>query len=275
MKLEQSFEVMAAVETVWKTLIDVERVAPCLPGAEITEAKEDGSYEGNFKVKLGPTTAAYTGRLSLEDLDESSRRATMKATGRDRRGQGSANATIVSTMHQAGDGTRVEVETDFTITGRLARFGRGGMIQDISNRLLRDFAGCLQQTLEGGGGAAPPAPAAESAVPREPEEAGAPDPERPSSTADRPPTASPGPAPADMGAADAPPGPAAGPGTGPAAPSTGAAERAGAGAPAGAKPATSAHPRPPAQPAKPVRGISLLLSVLVERVRRLLARLRS
>jgi uncharacterized protein len=151
-KLEQSFEVRAPLERVWETLIDVERVAPCLPGAEVTEAGEDGTYRGTFSLRLGPTTAAYRGRLNMEEVDEEGRRVVMRASGQDKRGQGSAKATIVSTMHEAGDLTRVDVETDLTITGRLARFGRGGMIQDISNRLLRDFADCLQQRIE-----APPA----------------------------------------------------------------------------------------------------------------------
>jgi uncharacterized protein len=151
-KLEQSFEVRAPVERVWETLIDIERVAPCLPGAEITEASDDGTYRGSFSVRLGPTTAAYRGELDMEELDEQARRVVMRASGQDKRGQGSAKATIVSTMHEEGELTRVDVETDFTITGRLARFGRGGMIQDISNRLLKDFADCLQQRIE-----APPA----------------------------------------------------------------------------------------------------------------------
>ncbi len=152
MKLEQSFEVRAPVERVWETLIDIERVAPCLPGAEITEAGDDGTYRGTFSVRLGPTTAAYRGELNLEEQDEAARRVVMRASGQDKRGQGSAKATIVSTMHEDGDMTRVEVETDFTITGRLARFGRGGMMQDISNRLLKEFADCLQEKIE-----APPA----------------------------------------------------------------------------------------------------------------------
>jgi carbon monoxide dehydrogenase subunit G len=151
-KLEQSFDVRAPLERVWETLIDVERVAPCLPGAEITEASEDGTYRGTFSVRLGPTTAAYRGELHVEEQDEAERRVTMRASGQDKRGQGSAKASIVSTMHEEGDVTRVDVETDFTITGRLARFGRGGMIQDISNRLMKDFADCLQQRIE-----APPA----------------------------------------------------------------------------------------------------------------------
>ena len=152
MKLEQSFEVRAPVERVWETLVDIERVAPCLPGAEITEAGEDGTYRGSFSVRLGPTTAAYRGELNMEELDEAGRRVVMRASGQDKRGQGSAKATIVSTMTEEGELTRVDVVTDFTITGRLARFGRGGMIQDISNRLLREFADCLQQKIE-----APPA----------------------------------------------------------------------------------------------------------------------
>jgi carbon monoxide dehydrogenase subunit G len=148
MKLEQSFEVRAPVERVWETLVDIERVAPCLPGAEITEAGEDGTYRGTFSVRLGPTTAAYRGELNMEEMDEAARRVVMRASGQDKRGQGSAKAMIVSTMREDGDVTTVDVETDFTITGRLARFGRGGMIQDISNRLLREFAECLQQRIE-------------------------------------------------------------------------------------------------------------------------------
>jgi carbon monoxide dehydrogenase subunit G len=155
MKLQHSFEVRAPVERVWETLIDVERVAPCLPGAEITEVGDDGTYRGSFSVRLGPTTAAYRGELSMQELDEDARRVVMRAGGQDKRGQGSAKATIVSTMQADGDITRVDVVTDFTLTGRLARFGRGGMIEDISNRLLGDFAACLQQKIEAPAAAEP------------------------------------------------------------------------------------------------------------------------
>jgi hypothetical protein len=105
-------------------------------------------------VKIGPTTAAYNGAMKIESLDEAARVATMSARGTDKRGNGGATATIVSRVgpDDAG-GTRVEVETDFAITGKLARFGRGGMIQDVSNRLLREFAANLQEDLAGGGGA--------------------------------------------------------------------------------------------------------------------------
>jgi carbon monoxide dehydrogenase subunit G len=159
-KLEHSFKVAAPLDRVWEALIDVQRVAPCLPGAEITEAGDDGTYRGTFSVRLGPTTAAYRGELSMEEVDAEAHRAVMRASGQDKRGQGSAKATIVSTMRAEGDATTVDVETDFTITGRLARFGRGGMIEDVSNRLLRDFSHCLAQTIEAAPAGTPPEAAA-------------------------------------------------------------------------------------------------------------------
>ena len=171
MKLEQAFEVRAPLERVWETLVDVERVAPCLPGAEITEAGDDGTYRGTFSVRLGPTTAAYRGELSMEEVDAGAHRAVMRANGQDKRGQGSAKATIVSAMRAEGDGTTVEVETDFTITGKLARFGRGGMIKDVSNKLLGDFSSCLAQRIESeqpepaGGPAPTPTEAARPSAP--------------------------------------------------------------------------------------------------------------
>jgi uncharacterized protein len=168
MKLEQSFEVAAPLQRVWQALIDIERVAPCLPGAAVTGRNDDGSYNGTFKVKIGPTSAAYTGKLEMRDLDEAAHNATMLAQGTDKRGQGGAKATIVSKLSPAGDGTLVEVVTDYHITGRLARFGRGGMIEDISQRLLGEFAGCLQKSLAGsddGDAGAGPAPEAGAASP--------------------------------------------------------------------------------------------------------------
>jgi carbon monoxide dehydrogenase subunit G len=173
MKLEHSFEVNAPLEAVWNRLIDVQQVAPCLPGAEITEAGDEGTYRGTFSVRLGPTTAVYRGELAMDSVDEAAHRVVMRASGQDKRGQGSAKASIVSQMSEAEGVTTVQVETDFTITGRLARFGRGGMIQDVSNRLLRDFSDCLQKSIEaapaGGGeaGAAGAAGAAEAGAPSE------------------------------------------------------------------------------------------------------------
>jgi carbon monoxide dehydrogenase subunit G len=147
MRLEQSFEVQAPIDVVWRALNDLERVAPCLPGATITGHDDDGTYHGEFKVKLGPTTAAYRGTIKISEADESTHTATLVAKGSDKRGQGGAHATIVNTLTEVEGGTRVDADTDFTITGRLARFGRGGMIEDISNRLLREFGACLATRL--------------------------------------------------------------------------------------------------------------------------------
>jgi carbon monoxide dehydrogenase subunit G len=147
MKLEQSFEVDAPLEQVWSVLLDIERVTPCLPGAGVEGRNEDGSYAGAFNVKIGPTAASYSGKLAFENVDEATHTAVMQANGTDRRGQGGARATITSTLHADGQRTRVQVNTDYQITGRLARFGRGGMIEDIGERLLREFADNLQRLL--------------------------------------------------------------------------------------------------------------------------------
>jgi carbon monoxide dehydrogenase subunit G len=245
MKLEQSFTVAAPVEQVWDMLVDVERVAPCLPGAEITGQSPDGSYEGNFTVKLGPTTASYRGSLKMDSLDEASRTATMHANGTDKRGQGGAHAVIVSTMRQEGEETVVDVVTDFTITGRLARFGRGGMIEDISKRMMRDFSQCLQASIASQPAQEAPAAAAEAPA------AGAP--VTPGEEADAA-VASAGGAAAEASAA----------GHAPPAPSE---------VPAAESTPPPAPPRPAAQPAKPVHGIRLVLSVLWERVVRFFRRL--
>jgi carbon monoxide dehydrogenase subunit G len=161
MKLEQSFDVQAPIERVWSALTDVEQVASRLPGAAVSGRNQDGSYNGTFSAKIGATTASYSGKLTLENVDEARHSATIRADGTDSRGHGAARATIVSTLAPAGTGTRVEVDTDYRITGALAGFGRGGMIEGIADRLLREFADNLQASLQDGG-SAPPAPAPEA-----------------------------------------------------------------------------------------------------------------
>jgi carbon monoxide dehydrogenase subunit G len=201
MKLEQSFEVDAPLETVWAALIDVQRVAPCLPGAQLTEATDDGTYHGTFSVKIGPATASYRGQMQMEEVDEAAHKVTMRASGTDKRGQGGVKATMLSTLtEQPGGGTRVEVVTDMAITGRLASFSRGGMIQDVSNRLLGEFAACLGSSLQ----AEPePAPADAPAPVGEPAAAGTAAPEAAATSSAL--TAAPGAAGAAMGAVTPPP----------------------------------------------------------------------
>jgi carbon monoxide dehydrogenase subunit G len=251
-KLEQSFEVEAPIDAVWQALIDVERVAPCLPGASVTGRNEDGSYAGNLTIKIGPTTAAYAGRLEMDQIDESAHVATMQAQGTDKRGQGGAKATITSTLSESGQATRVDVSTDYHITGRLARFGRGGMIEDISNRLLREFASCLQKSLAGqDGAAAEPAAAGaaaggDGAVSAEGAESPA-----PTEAADAV-SAEGAESPAPTEAADAE--------TTATAPS--------AEAPPPPSPERFAPPAPEAEGSEPIEGIPLVASILWERTRR-------
>jgi carbon monoxide dehydrogenase subunit G len=146
-RIEQSFTVRAPLDQVWSAISDVGGVAACLPGAELGDAAGDGTFAGTFAVKMGAATASYRGTLQVESLDAAERTATMRASGRDQRGQGSAKAVIVSRVTADANGARVDVDTDFTATGRLARFGRGGMMEDIAARLLRDFASCLERRL--------------------------------------------------------------------------------------------------------------------------------
>jgi carbon monoxide dehydrogenase subunit G len=139
MKLENEFTVPAPVEQAWAVLLDVERVAPCLPGAAIEGSDGD----------------AHKGTVKIEEADESARRAVMRAQARDSRGQGTAGATITSTMEEVEGGTRVRVETDLRVTGPAAQFGRGVM-QDVSAKLMGRFADCLAEEMAG----APATPAA-------------------------------------------------------------------------------------------------------------------
>jgi carbon monoxide dehydrogenase subunit G len=154
MKLENEFTVPAPIEQAWDVLLDLERVAPCLPGAAL-EGVEDGEHTGTMTVRIGPITSRYKGSVRIEESDEQARRAVMRAKARDSRG-GTAAATITSTMQEVPEGTRVQVETDMRITGPAAQFGRGVM-QDVSAKLMGRFADCLAAQMTG-------APAAEAAA---------------------------------------------------------------------------------------------------------------
>src|ERR687896_1552212 len=152
MKINNEFTVSVPVQQAWDIMLDLQRIAPCLPGAAIQEDKGDGEYEGTMKVKIGPITANYKGTAKFEETDEENHRAVLNATGRDARGQGTASATIVSTLHEEGESTRVTVETDMKLTGRAAQFGRG-IAQDVATKMLDQFANCLEREISGGGAA--------------------------------------------------------------------------------------------------------------------------
>ena len=161
MKLENEFTVDVSVEDVWDVLLDLERITPCLPGAALTNGADgDGEHEGTMKVRLGPVTQEYNGTVQIQEADESERRAVLQADGKDARGQGTASATITSTLHDEGGGsTRVRVETDMHITGRAAQFGRG-LQQSVAEKILGRFADCLENEIKGGGAAQQAEPSA-------------------------------------------------------------------------------------------------------------------
>jgi carbon monoxide dehydrogenase subunit G len=153
MRLENAFTVPAPVDQAWSVLLDVERVAPCLPGAAL-DGGGGSEFTGTMTIKLGPVTSRYGGTVRVEEADEAARRAVLLARARDTRGDGSASATITTQLEPDGDGTRVLVVTELQITGAAAQFGRGVM-QDVSGKLMRQFADCLAEEI--GEGAARPA----------------------------------------------------------------------------------------------------------------------
>jgi carbon monoxide dehydrogenase subunit G len=146
-ELRNEFEVSAPVEQAWSVLTDLERIAPCLPGAKL-EGVEGEEYRGVVKVKVGPITAQYKGTASFAERDDSSYRAVLRAAGRDTRGQGNASATITAQLVPDGERTRVEIRTDLTITGKVAQFGRGALAE-VSEKLLAQFVENLETTVLG------------------------------------------------------------------------------------------------------------------------------
>jgi carbon monoxide dehydrogenase subunit G len=160
MKLANEFTVGADVETVWRTLLDMEGVAGCLPGATIEATDEEDTYSGSMKVKIGPMTVAYEGTATLAEVDEAAHRAVISLRAREAKGQGTALATITNVVEEIDDGTRVRAETDLHITGPQARFGRG-VIEDVAGRVLGEFSERLERQLAGAPEAEEGAPAAE------------------------------------------------------------------------------------------------------------------
>lgn len=155
MELTNEFTVPVPVERAWEVLTDVELIAPCLPGAQLQEIEGD-EYRGIVKVKVGPITAQYKGAATFQEQDEAARTLVLKAEGRDTRGQGSASALITVHMSEQGGQTHVTVDTDLTIKGKVAQFGRG-MIADVSAKLMGEFVDCLEGKLDAPAAATAPA----------------------------------------------------------------------------------------------------------------------
>jgi len=157
MELTNEFTVQTDVERAWKVLTDIERIAPCMPGAQLQEIEGD-DFHGVVKVKVGPITAEYKGTARFLEQDAVARRAVIQARARDTRGQGNANATITAQLTSLGDDTQCTVVTDLMVTGRVAQFGRGVMAE-VTSKLMRQFVECLESTVLAQPAAAETAPA--------------------------------------------------------------------------------------------------------------------
>ena len=176
MQIENSFTVSQPVDALWMFLLDVERVAPCMPGAELTEMVNDRTWKGKVNVKLGPVSLAFAGTVTIEERDDQAHRVVLFAKGMEQRGKGAANAKVTSWLEATGADTTVRMTSDLTLSGAVAQLSRG-LLPEVSKRLTKDFADCLEQTLSAstggktttttetaaidtGGGAASPAPVA-------------------------------------------------------------------------------------------------------------------
>ena len=158
MELKNEFRVGVPIEQAWRALTDVEYIAPCMPGAQLTEI--DGEeFKGQVKVKVGPITAQYKGAAKFKEKDESQYRLVLDATGRDTRGAGNAAAEVTAEMTSDGDGTKIVIVTDLKVTGKVAQFGRGVMA-DVSEKLISQFVESLEQKLDESAGSETETPSA-------------------------------------------------------------------------------------------------------------------
>lgn len=173
MELNHEFEISTNLDHAWQVLLDVPRIAPCLPGAELTEIIDDRNFKGQAAIKVGPVALKFAGQAELADVDDVNHSAVIKAKGADKKGRGQAQANVVFQLFSAGDNaTRVEVKTDLNLTGTVAQYGRAsGLIDEIANQLIAQFVGNLEGVLQqdqsgapASGGADPSQPAAPAPV---------------------------------------------------------------------------------------------------------------
>lgn len=172
MDLQNSFVVPADIDTAWRTLLDVEAIAPCMPGATL-ESVDGDNFTGSVKVKLGPVNMTYGGKAHFVEKDEAQHRAVIQGTGKETRGSGTASALVTCQLVvESADRTRVEVTTDLTVTGKPAQFGRGVM-QDVAGRIIDQFSANLESVIAARGAraeaeasGAPQPPAAATPMPQ-------------------------------------------------------------------------------------------------------------
>ena len=154
--IQDTFTVARSVDDVWAYLLDVEQIAPCMPGAELTETVDDEHWKGTVNVSFGPVAMTFRGSVALEDRDDDAHRVTLLAKGMEQRGKGAANATVTATLEAVDDGTRVSMDADITLSGVAAQLSRG-LLPEVSKQLTARFAECVRQNLVAGSYAPPAA----------------------------------------------------------------------------------------------------------------------
>ena len=195
MDFDSSFDVPLPPDQAWKTLMDIERIAPCMPGAELTEMVDDKTFKGKVSVRLGPVALTFQGTASFEDIDNDAHTASVKAQGADAKGRGGANANVAFHLEPSDTGSTVKIHTDLQLSGSVAQYGRGaGMIQDLASQIIGQFAKNLSAQIEADQPAAAP-DTVEAADPSPAAPETAPDPLSAPASAP-PPPATPRPAPA-------------------------------------------------------------------------------
>tara|TARA_B100000676_G_C18088831_1_gene857585 strand:- start:6264 stop:6857 length:594 start_codon:yes stop_codon:yes gene_type:complete len=148
MKFDNSFDVSLPPAEAWIVLMDVERIAPCMPGATLTEIVDDKNFRGTVSVRLGPVALTFEGVAVFENVDEVAQTAEVKAQGKDPKGRGGANAAVTFSIEPIDAGSRVLIETDLTLSGSVAQYGRGvGMIQSVASQLIDQFAKALEDEI--------------------------------------------------------------------------------------------------------------------------------
>src|SRR5215475_6534893 len=146
MEFDNSFEVPLPPDEAWKVLLDIQRIAPCMPGAELTEVVDQNTYKGKIGVRLGPVALTFAGIVKFEQIDGATRTARVAAQGTDAKGRGGANAASLFRLEPTAGGSKVLVHTNLTLSGAVAQYGRGvGIIQATAAQLMNQFAGCLKE----------------------------------------------------------------------------------------------------------------------------------
>jgi len=148
MVITTRFELAAPVDAAWAYLLDVEKIAQCVPGASLTEVIDDRTYAGKIEVKLGPIAVSYQGRIALESVDATSHTVRIKGQGQEVRGRGGATATMTAQLEANGEGTNVVMNTDLAVSGLVAQFGRSTIMQEVAQRMTQRFASCVEQQLK-------------------------------------------------------------------------------------------------------------------------------